>query len=197
MRKDRENNKKDNKEKRGIWLIKQKYCNLKVKRNPMKKQFFLVVALLAGVLYSCGSANKGNTDSAEYRALMDRVQDLEFEIDNQWANSMTYGRVNLMGNPNHMIFKEDSVDVFLPFFGERHTGGGYGTDGAIEYEGPLRDLRIEENQEKNEIFLFFEGSNNGENYDFRVTIFPNGNTNTSVTSSQRNQIQYIGRVVKK
>lgn len=160
----------------------------------MRKQIFLIVICLSGLLVSCGSANRGNSNSAEYQQMLERVQDLEFTIENEWANPVKYSRVNLLGNPNYIRFEGDSVDVFLPFFGERQSGGGYGSEGAIQYEGPLQDLRIEERPGKNEVILFFRANNKTENLSFRITIFPNGNTHTSVNSSERDQIDYDGEI---
>ncbi|WP_051205245.1 DUF4251 domain-containing protein [Salinimicrobium xinjiangense] len=162
----------------------------------MKKQMYLFLLILSVVLISCGSANRGSGSSGDYAAMLERVQDLEFQIENQWANPVKYNRVNLMGNPNYIIFKQDSVDLFLPFFGERQFGGGYGSQGAIEYEGPLRDLRIEERQDKERINVYFQGKKDSEILDFQITVFPNGNTSTTVTSSQRDQISYLGKVKK-
>lgn len=156
----------------------------------------MIVVLLGTMLVSCGSSNRGSRNSPEYSQMLERVQDLEFTIENEWANPVKYSRVNLLGNPNHITFDGDSVDVFLPFFGERQYGGAYGSEGALQYEGPLQNLRIEERPDKGQVIVFFEGNNEGENLDFRVTIFPNGKTNTSVTSSQRDQIQYDGRIKK-
>lgn len=159
----------------------------------MRKQLLALTAFMAVILISCGSVDQRG-DSGKYREMVEKVQDLEFEIENQWANPVKYGRVNLLGNPNYIKFEGDSVDLFLPFFGERHSGGGYGSQGAIEYEGPLQDLQIEEREDKKRIHIYFQGRQDSEILNFRITIFPNGNTNTSVTSSQRDQIDYDGKI---
>ncbi len=161
----------------------------------MKRRFLLL--FMALIFVACGSSNRSDEASAEYRQMLEQVQNLDFKIENDWANPAKYSRVNLIGNPNHITFEEDSVEVFLPFFGERQFGGGYGSSGAIEYEGPLKDLEIEEKPGKNQVRIFFRGNNESENMDFRIIIFSNGNTNTSVTSSQRDQISYDGQIVKK
>ncbi|WP_423819009.1 DUF4251 domain-containing protein [Salinimicrobium sp. TIG7-5_MAKvit] len=161
----------------------------------MKRRFLLLFLVL--IFVACGSSNRSGEASAEYRQMLEQVQNLDFKIENDWADPAKYSRVNLIGNPNHITFEEDSVEVFLPFFGERQFGGGYGTSGAIEYEGPLNDLEIEEKPGKNKVRIFFRGNNEGENMDFRIIVFANGNTNASVTSSQRDQISYDGQIVKK
>ncbi|NJW53360.1 DUF4251 domain-containing protein [Salinimicrobium oceani] len=156
----------------------------------------LVLVTLFALLLSCGSTDVGNANSAEYQQMLEQVKDLEFEIENQWANPTKYGRVNLIGNPNHIKFENDSVDIFLPFVGERHAGGGYGGEAAIKYEGIPQDLKIEERPGKNQAVITFKGNHKGEYMDFRIAVFQNGNTSTSVTSSQRDQIDYDGKIVR-
>lgn len=163
----------------------------------MKNKILIIVVFLSVVLFSCGSSKQGTTDFAEYQQMLERVQALEFSIDNQWANPVKYSTVNIINNPNFIRFKRDSVEVFLPYFGERHSGGGYGTgNGSIQYKGPLENLSIEERSGKNQILLSFEGNDDNENLDFQIVIFRNGKTRTSVTSSERDSIDYEGMVQK-
>lgn len=161
----------------------------------MKKHVLIsgVCLTLVLALISCGSANL-KTGSSEYGEMVEKLRKLEFEIENKWAIPLKYNRVNLIGNPNHIIFERDSVDLFLPFIGERHSGGGYAAEGAIQYKGPLENLRIEEQEDRDRIYIYFKGKHQSENFDFQITVFPNGNTNTSVTSSQRDQINYTGKI---
>ena len=56
------------------------------------------------------------------------------------------------------------------------------------------DLKVEKNPDQKKIVLKFGGEQGSENLDFYVTLFSNGNTNTSVTSSQRATISYQGHV---
>ncbi|MGI0108052.1 DUF4251 domain-containing protein [Salinimicrobium sp. WS361] len=162
----------------------------------MKRQYYFLL-FLPIFLFSCGSANNSVKNTAEYRQMLEKVQKLDFRIENNWANPVRYSSVNLIGNPNHITFEEDSVAVYLPFFGERQFSGGYGSAGAIEYKGNLKDLKIEEIPENNEVQISFQGNKGSENLNFRVIVFPNGNTNTSVTSSQRDHMSYNGKIVRK
>lgn len=154
----------------------------------------LAILFLALLITACGSANRDAANSPEYREMVEKVNDLHFEIENQWANPLRYDRMNLLGNPNHIKFKGDSVDVFLPFFGVRHSGGGYGSDGAVIYEGVMENLRVEESPRKGEMRVFFEGNRKTENMDFQITIYPNGKTTTYFGSSQRDRIIYDGEI---
>ena len=148
------------------------------------------------LLTACGSANKDVSNSPEYPEIVQEVKDLDFEIEHQWANPTQYGRVDLLGNPNRIKFENDSVEVYLPFFGERYAGGGYDPDeGAIQYKGVPKNLEITENPQKGEVRIFFEGNRGTENLDFRITVYPNRVARTSVTSSQRETIIYDGKIL--
>ena len=148
----------------------------------------LVFALLL-ILASCGGGQATAEERAEVQELLD---DREFQITNQWASPLRGSRVNLIGNPNFIRFKGDSVSLTLPYFGVRHMGGGYNDRGGIEYEGPARNLNIE--QEEGEYILEFEGKDGNENLDFRIVVYPDGGTSTSVTSTQRDNISYQGEI---
>ncbi|MHA6280460.1 DUF4251 domain-containing protein [Salinimicrobium sp. CAU 1759] len=170
----------------------------------MKKYFSFTgqilgtIMILGSLLAACGSPNRNMADDPKYREMVKEVSDLEFEIENEWANPTQYNRVNLLGNPNRIKFENDSVEVYLPFFGERYAGGAYDPDdGAIQYRGVPKNLKLQENPEKGAVNIFFEGNRNTESLDFRITIFPNGVARTSVTSTQRETIVYDGRLINR
>ncbi|MDT0677012.1 DUF4251 domain-containing protein [Autumnicola musiva] len=141
-------------------------------------------------LFSACGGSKRAALSGEYREL---VNSRKFEIENDWAVPLRGSMINLIGNPNSIRFKGDSVDVFLPYFGVRHSGGGYGDAGGIEFKGSPRNVSIEESN-KDGLQLKFEGNDGNENLQFIVNIFSNGNTTISVNSSQRDAIRYRGNI---
>lgn len=149
------------------------------------------------VLSACGSGRNSGTEANlnDYRELQELVSSRDFEIENEWAMPLRGSAINLIGNPNHIRFEGDSVDVYLPYFGVRHSGGGYGrTDGGIIYEGIVENLDIVENEERRNLVLKFEGQRGNENLQFFITLFPNGRAFTNVSSSQRDAISYQGTI---
>jgi hypothetical protein len=145
---------------------------------------------------ACGSTNStgSSKDLHNFEQLRELVNSREFEIENDWAVPMRFTTINLIGNSNYIRFKGDSVEVFLPYFGVRQSGGGFGASGGIEYEGPAKDLSIEEDMAKNNILIKFEGRQGSEQLQFIITLFPKGNVSTSVNSSERDPISYWGDV---
>ena len=156
----------------------------------------LLLPVLLMWLISCGSGKKaGYTRINDYEELREVVYNGELEIENQWAHPVTGNMIDLISNPNYIRIKNDSVDLFLPYFGVRHMGGDYGgRDGGIKFKGVAEDLEISEAEDESKIEIEFKAEEGTENYDFRITLFPNGNSSTYVTSSERNSISYRGIV---
>ncbi|MDT0647629.1 DUF4251 domain-containing protein [Zunongwangia sp. F260] len=156
--------------------------------------FRYLLLVMCVTLISCGGSRSRTSDSdlKAYEKLQELVNSRGFEIENQWAIPLRGGRINLIGNPNFIRFKGDSADVFLPYFGVRQSGGGYGEGGGIEYKGPTEDLEIIENRENKNIRIKFDGKMGTESLSFYINLHPNGNAETSVNSNQRDAISYRG-----
>lgn len=157
------------------------------------------IFLSLGFLLACGGTReqREQKDLQDLEELMELVESREFEIENDWAIPLGGGRVNLIGNPNSITFKGDSVEVYLPYFGVRHSGGDYGgRNGGIKFEGPLEELVVREDKVKKNIFLTFERRRGTEDYDFLIRLYPNRTAYISVNSSQRNSISYQGEIKK-
>lgn len=152
---------------------------------------FILITLVA-----CGGS-RHNADEGDFSELQELVEAGEFEIQNDWAFPNNSNNINLIGNPNHLIFKNDSVDIFLPYFGIRHAGGNYADrEGGIVYSGPLKDYEKDTDETKGYIVLKFNGVRSGENMSFTVTLYPNKKARTRVISTQRTPISYEGKYRK-
>ena len=161
----------------------------------MVRSIFVMVFML--VISACGTNKQRGELPANFETLQRVVRAGQFEIENQWAIPLAGNMIDLTGNSNSITFRNDSINVYLPYFGVRHSGGGYGDrDGGIKFEGPVKDLVITEDAAKETLNLKFEGSNETEHFNFRITLFSNGNTTTYVNSSARNAISYRGTVRK-
>lgn len=165
---------------------------IKIKYFLGIKSIFLAVFIML-FMYGCGGAKTSNVPQ-NFDELREFANNKQFEIQNEWAMPLGQNQINLIGNPNFIRFQGDSVNLFLPYFGVRHSGGGYGGEAGIEYKGPAKDLQIIEQAENKKVIVKFEGQQGTENLDFIVTLYPKGNVSTSVTSSQRNSISYRGFV---
>lgn len=133
-----------------------------------------------------------------------------FRIENNWASPMadqtlnqlttilqngsSGSRINLTGNPNHFEIIGDSLSVDLPYFGVRQMGGGYNNDQGINIEEKFANLRISDAKQNSKILKMNARSKSGENFQFFVQIFQNGNTTIVANGSQRRSISYSGKI---
>ena len=159
----------------------------------MKPRIDLIMILV--LLFSGCGTPKNTTPNQDFDALMNLVNSRNFEIEQEWARPMSGNTINLLGNPNYIRMKGNQVDLFLPYYGVRQSGGGYGTgEGGIKYVGPAEKLVIEEKPGENSVLLKFEGRQGTEDLQFFITLLPGGSAHTSVNSSERNSISYSGHL---
>lgn len=162
------------------------------KKIGVKIYKILFINLIFLFIACGGSKNAAGIDN--YDQLRNMVYNQGFEIENEWLNPLRGGMINLIGNPNYIRFKQDSVNIFLPYFGVRQAGGGYGNrdSGGITYEGEPKELTITENEKDKNIMIRFRGQQRSEDLSFLIVLYPDGGANTSVNSSQRDAISYRG-----
>jgi len=170
-----------------------------------------VCFLMALILVSCGSSK--NADATTNKELNEWIADKSFEIESNFAmptnttavnavlNSnllgpgMSSGQINLIGNPNYLRIKGDSIYADLPFFGERRMGGGYGqSDGGINIAGLAKDYKVTTKRGMYIITFSARDKKGTEGYNFILNLSPSLTANFSVNSTQRTTIQYRGDV---
>lgn len=177
------------------------------------KKYILLFGVLC-ILLACASSNKAT--QAEIDRLQAILNNKSFEIESEWAQPQaTYamtqlanagmlpigsdaGNINLVGNANYFRVKGDSISAFLPYFGERQSGGGYGsTSGGIEFEGLPNNYTVDAAKNDSYVLKFSIRDKNttSENYNVIVRVFPNLSSTIFVNSSQKRSIRYRGRIV--
>ncbi|GGK29617.1 hypothetical protein GCM10007962_24810 [Yeosuana aromativorans] len=178
----------------------------------MKLSHFVFGFLILAIT-SC-SSSKSSVTEAQTKALDSMMQKPEFSIKSSWAqpqvtsamnqlanvglipSGSSAGNIDISGITNYLKMQQDSVRAKLPFFGERHFGGGYNNNEGIEFEGLPNNLKIkkEKNAEYTMQFNIRDTNSPSETYQVYITIWPNLNTDITVTSAQRNPMRYQGKV---
>jgi len=105
--------------------------------------------------------------------------------------------IDLLGNSNSFKMKGDTISAYLPYFGERHFGGNYGSnEGGIRFDDKPISKEISYNTKKQRIEMRFKIRQERDNelYNILVFIYPNHNTHIYVNSSERTPISYVGEI---
>ncbi|WP_461532659.1 DUF4251 domain-containing protein [Sinomicrobium sp.] len=171
--------------------------------------FGLLVVLSVFCLSSCGGVK--NVSPQDMAALDSLIRSKEFRVESEWANPMvtmammkmgdilgpqnSIQRVSLIGNPNYLEIRGDSVSARLPYFGERKTGGGYDPDGeGIKFDQKISEMDIEFIDAKKMYRISFDARQRSELYNITLEVFSNKKTNMVVNSSERSLIGFEGSI---
>ena len=164
--------------------------------NKLQHQLNLIaIGIFSLIIYSCGNSAASVEETQKNEQTLEKIiQQNRFEIDNLWMQPLRGNQISLVGNPNQIkMYSKDSVSVYLPYYGVRQFGGGYGSSGAIDFTGKPKDFKIEKNK-KGRYIITFEGNYKTEAYNFKITLFNNLTTETYVRSNQRDNISYSGNI---
>ena len=177
----------------------------------MKTRKFTTFLLVGFLMIGCKSTQKIVLPNAKLDALIEKrafrmeVNAVQPQITTALAqlnNSQlvrpgnTLSNINVRGEGYFIQMDGDSVSANLPYYGERQMGGGYGSDGRIEFKETAKDLTIEKAENKNSYQVAFGVSNSEEYLRFMITIENNFSSSVQVSSSHRNRIRFTGKVEK-
>lgn len=174
----------------------------------------ILFGFIALVMFSNCGGSQGTFGTQQDKALVDSlISSREFRIVNSWALPMMSSsmmqlsssgilgpgnsgqRFDLSGNGNFLEIKGDSVKAYLPYFGERHMGGGYDPDGAgIHFDQVAETIHFDYDNAKDQHIVKFIAKDGTETFELTLFVFSNKKTSLLVSSSQRDMIRYMGSI---
>lgn len=173
------------------------------------------IVIVGCIVVSCSGSSKISDGKDKSKELDKLISNRSFEIISDRAMPMatasmnsisnagllppgsSAGQISLIGNANYVKVINDSVAVYLPYFGERQMGGGYDRDGAgIEFNGIPEEMNIVKDSVKQRYDIRLKIKDDSEVFTIAVTLFPNLSSMINVNSSQRFPIRYSGSVRK-
>ncbi|WP_439131041.1 DUF4251 domain-containing protein [Polaribacter sp.] len=114
-------------------------------------------------------------------------------LENLLPMGSNLGNINLIGNPNFLRVKNDSIHLDMPYYGVRRMGGTYGTaDAGLKFIGKSIPTETKFNAKKNNYIIKYDVKKPDENLRLTLTLFANHAATLSVISSHRNSINYRG-----
>lgn len=182
------------------------------KYNPMNNLKYISIALIL-IITACNSSKTVATQSQKDK-LKSIVDNKEFRVESEWAYPMVTtatqrvmnsgllnpgdnaSAMNLLGNPNFLEIKGDSITSFLPYFGERQMQVAYGgQDSAIEFNGLMENYEVMTNKHEG-YDINFEAKSNSENFNVTITLYPNEKVDMILNGNSRFPIRYSGNQVQ-
>lgn len=180
--------------------------------NVLRFKLIVLTLLLVYLDLSCSSSSNVSYSPEEIATFKDFINNKSYEFIASTANPMpsrgmsaiantgllppgsTISNIQLQGNSNYLKVEGDTVTAFLPYYGERQSGGGYNSDAGIIFNDVPSSYNQEYLAEKNEMQIIFTISEKAEGYRVTMNLFPNKKATVVVTSSQRFSIRYLGEI---
>ncbi len=111
-------------------------------------------------------------------------------------NTFEGNRVNLTNNTNFLKLNKENATINLPYFGRVHRVVSYNgiDDNGIAFEGNIEKHKIEFYDSKHKIEIKFEANKPQEKLKLHLVINSNGTSFLNVSSSNRQNIRYEGKI---
>lgn len=125
------------------------------------------------------------------RAVKEAVDAKTYEINVDRMHPIKGGSRTLTTNYSLKV-RNDSVYSYLPYFGVAYSvpyGGGKG----MIFNEPLTDYTTKK-LKKGKVQVTFQTRSEGDNYEYSLTIYPNGSTTINVQATNRQSISYTGEM---
>lgn len=84
----------------------------------------------------------------------------------------------------------DSVYSYLPYFGVAYTAP-YGGGKGLNFSEPISDYKMEQ-LKKGRVRISFKVRSEDDNYEYSLTVFPNGSTSLHVLPGNKQSISFTG-----
>lgn len=160
----------------------------------MKTKFFLLIGLLvfAGMVWSQDEDRQSKVVVKE--AKVKKVVDSgHFQVVMNQAHPMG-GRMISLTPEYTLTLAKDSAISYLPYFGRAYSAS-LNSEGGIKFAEPMQDKKASFNAKKENYTLSFKAQAEEDTYRFFITIWLNGSVTVSVTSNNRQPIDFSGELL--
>lgn len=159
---------------------------------------FLIAALFTLGACSASSTTTGNDRkeakkeqaAANFENSANLIDNGEYQFTIRSA-SPSGGKTVQITSLYTLTAKNGKVEAYLPYFGRAYSGG-YGDNGAIEFNGEPENLKITKNQDKNKIRVEFSIKSEKDLYKVHLETAGSGYGNLVISSDKRQTISYNG-----
>jgi len=157
------------------------------------KTLFKYAAFIAVALQASCSAFR--TTPETIREMTQKVQAKDFTVEVNYANPMRWKPMYL--NPDYDLrIKNDSAFAYLPYFGVAYSAPYGGGEGGIRFAEPMKDYSIVPTRKKDGWDIRFKIKGKEDGYEIYMNVFNNGSTTISISSVNRDAINFTGEVKK-
>lgn len=156
----------------------------------------LCVVVLGFQLTTAQSKSQLKKEKAakEYAAMKEMIASGKYKFVGDRAMPTGHRSISLTTNENFVKINDGMADGYMPFFGRRYSGGGYGDSGGIEFKGEMENYKVNNNDKKNRVEINFSAKGKSQIYDVSISAGGSGWANMIIKGSDSSTMSYNGRV---
>lgn len=164
---------------------------VKSKTHFMKKLLFPFVITVLVTMAACSSQGAKSVDPVLEAAVRAKIESKDYTV---YVDRMTArrGRTVTLSHPWNIRISGDSIYSYLPYFGEAYTPV-MGRQDGLNFDGKVTDYKVKEGK-KGAIDIEFSARTFEDRYDYRLEVYPNGNSYLTVTPDRKSSITFDGRL---
>lgn len=157
--------------------------------------------IIASLFIMLTTACASSRDSGERQALSAQIASQISDSIEAKTMQFTFDYVTPMRFPPHYLttnytvrLQGDSLESYLPYFGQAYRSNLANNDRSpLSFNGKADDIVIKHGK-KNDFAVSFRTSNDTEQLEYSLRIFPNGKVTLNVNSSDRETISFEGQM---
>jgi len=159
----------------------------------MKTKFFLLMGLLvfAGIVWSQNESRQSKAAAKEAK-VKKTVETERYRLILDQARPMRGNMIPLTSEYT-LTIAQDSAISYLPYFGRAYSAP-IGSEGGIKFSEPVLEKKTTFNAKNKSFTVSFKVRAKEDTYRFFVSIWLNGTTTVSVTSNNRQAIDFSGTI---
>lgn len=162
-----------------------------MKARPFPTVFICILSIIiAGT--AAAQEKKESKSSAEQAALAAGIQNRQFSFKPQQATPMS-GRTIQLNYGYELRIKQDSLVVYLPYYGRAYTAPIDPTKGALDFASTQFQYTVTE-RKKGGWNIVISPTDGKDVRQMSLSISTNGYTSLQVMSTNRQPISFYGQV---
>ena len=158
----------------------------------MRKTLLLIALLIFGIW----NINAQNKKEVYYQAFKELIESKDFDFEGVTAFPQSGGSININGEINYVRIRQDSVKIYMPYFGESQTLNSFNSsNNAITFEGLMENYEVDINEKNGRIRIKFFVKGRKEGIDMSIIFYKNLSARLVANSSARDGISYDGNIL--
>lgn len=114
-------------------------------------------------------------------------------VENLLPRGSSLAGINLTDNPNYFKVQKDSVQLYLPYYGEQQMGGAYTSESGLTFKGIPDFVSKSFDSKKNKYEIKYRLNAENESLTANLTLYANNSSIIRINSSIRTPIIYYGK----